>query len=190
MARNYNASTAADDEAQYLRRLGERIREARSRRGMTRRGLARESRVSERYLAQLEAGQGNISIALLRRVAQAMDMPLPDLVGEGPERPPELALLVQTLARLSPAELDEARHVLGQAFGAQLARDRQQRIALIGLRGAGKSTLGALLAARRGVAFVELDREVERGFGTSLGEISTFTARLPIAAPSARRSPR
>ena len=171
MVRNYNASEASSDEAQYLRRLGEHIREARSRRGMTRRSLARESRVSERYLAQLEAGQGNISIALLRRVAQAMDLPLPDLVGEGPERPPELALLIQTLSRLSPAELGEARRALGQALGAALARDRRQRIALIGLRGAGKSTLGARLAAERGVPFIELDREVERGFGTNLGEI-------------------
>jgi XRE family transcriptional regulator, aerobic/anaerobic benzoate catabolism transcriptional regulator len=171
MARNYNASEAAGDEARYLGRLGERIREARARHGMTRRSLARESQVSERYLAQLEAGQGNISIALLRRVARAMDMPLPELVGEGPERPPELALLIQTLSRLAPAELDEARRVLGQAFGARLTRDRRQRIALIGLRGAGKSTLGARLAAVRGVPFIELDREVERGFGTSLGEI-------------------
>jgi len=171
MVRNYNASDAAEDEARYLGQLGERIREARARRGMTRRSLARESRVSERYLAQLEAGQGNISIALLRRVAQAMSMPLPDLVGEGPEMPPELALLVQSLTRLSPAELDEARRVVGQAFGAQLARDRRQRIALIGLRGAGKSTLGARFAAAHGVPFIELDREVERGFGTSLGEI-------------------
>ncbi len=171
MVRNYNASDAAEGETQYLGRLGERIREARSRRGMTRRSLAHESGVSERYLAQLEAGQGNISIALLRRVARAMSMGLPELVRDEPEGPPELALLMQTLARLSPAELDAARHVLGERFGAALARDRRQRVALIGLRGAGKTTLGALLAAQRGVPFIELDREVERGFGTSLGEI-------------------
>src|SRR5690348_17532018 len=88
---------AAEGEAAYLGRLGERIREARARRGMTRKILARDSGVSERYLAQLEAGQGNISIALLRQVAHAMSLPLTDLVREGPDRPVELTLLIQTL---------------------------------------------------------------------------------------------
>src|SRR5579863_10226922 len=87
----------ADGEAEYLRLLGERIREARARRGMTRKILARDSGVSERYLAQLEGGQGNISIILLRQVAQAMGLPLSDLVREGPERPVELALLIEAL---------------------------------------------------------------------------------------------
>jgi len=158
-------------EAGFLRQLGERIREARARRGMTRKILARDSQVSERYLAQLESGQGNISIILLRQVAQAMGLDLSDLVRDGPERPLELVLLTQTLSRLSPQELGEARHLLSEAFGAAVASERRQRIALIGLRGAGKSTLGARLAAERGVPFIELDREVERGFGTNLGEI-------------------
>src|ERR1700726_4074740 len=95
-------------EADYLRLLGERIREARARRGMTRKILARDSTVSERYLAQLETGHGNISIILLRQIAQAMGLPLADLVRDGPERPVELALLLQTLERLSPAELQQA----------------------------------------------------------------------------------
>jgi XRE family aerobic/anaerobic benzoate catabolism transcriptional regulator len=138
---------------------------------MTRRILAHDAKVSERYLAQLEGGQGNISIALLRRVALAMGIGLGDLVREEPERPLELVLLVQTLARLAPAELAEARRIIAQAFGAEAARERGQRIAIIGLRGAGKSTLGARLAAARGVPFIELDREVERALGTSLGAI-------------------
>jgi XRE family transcriptional regulator, aerobic/anaerobic benzoate catabolism transcriptional regulator len=158
-------------EATFLGLLGDRIREARARRGMTRKLLARDSRVSERYLAQLEAGQGNISIALLRQVARAMGMPLADLVREEPERPLELTLLIETLSRLSAQELGAARSLLGNAFGAAVARARRQRIALIGLRGAGKSTLGARLAAARGVPFIELDREIERAFGTGLGEI-------------------
>src|ERR1041385_739259 len=82
-------------EAAYLRLLGERIREARARRGMTRKILARDSGVSERYLAQLEGGHGNMSIVLLRQVAQAMSLPLAELVREGPERPVELALLIE-----------------------------------------------------------------------------------------------
>ena len=96
---------AAEAHAPYLRMLGERVRNARARRGMTRKILARDSNVSERYLAQLESGQGNISIALLRQIAQAMSVPIADLVREGKERPIELTLLLQRLERLSPAEV-------------------------------------------------------------------------------------
>jgi XRE family aerobic/anaerobic benzoate catabolism transcriptional regulator len=162
---------AASDETEYLRALGERIREARARRGMTRKILARDSGVSERYLAQLESGQGNISIILLRQVAQAMGLPLADLVREGPERPVELALLLQALERLSPQEMQQARQLLSGVFGAAMAEGRRHRIALIGLRGAGKSTLGRGLAERLGVPFLELDREIERESGLELSEI-------------------
>jgi XRE family transcriptional regulator, aerobic/anaerobic benzoate catabolism transcriptional regulator len=158
-------------EAEYLRALGVRIREARARRGMTRKILARDSRVSERYLAQLEAGQGNISIALLRQIAHAMSLPLGDLVREGPDRPVELTLLIQTLSRLAPKDLAEARRLLSKAFGTAVDSERRHRIALIGLRGAGKSTLGALLARDMAAPFVELDREIERESGTNLGAV-------------------
>src|SRR5271157_2379465 len=92
-------STGTDpgSESDYLKLLGERVRETRERRGMTRKILARDSGVSERYLAQLETGHGNISILLLRQVAQAMGLPLAEIVREGPERPVELALLIQAL---------------------------------------------------------------------------------------------
>ena len=162
---------AENGEAAYLRALGERIREARARRGMTRKILARDSQVSERYLAQLEAGQGNISIALLRQVAHAMGLPLTDLVREGPDRPVELTLLIQTLSRLSAKELGQARALLSETFGAAVESERRHRIALIGLRGAGKSTLGARLAKEMDAPFIELDREIERESGTSLGVI-------------------
>jgi XRE family aerobic/anaerobic benzoate catabolism transcriptional regulator len=162
---------AASSEAEYLGRLGERIREARARRGMTRKILARDSGVSERYLAQLEAGQGNISIALLRQVAHAMSLPLTDLVREGPDRPVELTLLIQTLGRLSPKDLAQARRLLADAFGAAVASERRHRIALIGLRGAGKSTLGNALAESLDVPFIELDREIEREAGAGLSAI-------------------
>jgi XRE family transcriptional regulator, aerobic/anaerobic benzoate catabolism transcriptional regulator len=160
-----------EDGCEYLGMLGERIREARARRGMTRKILARDSRVSERYLAQLEAGQGNISIALLRQIAHAMGLPLGDLVREEPERPVELTLLIQTLARLAPKELAQARQLLSGAFGAAVDSERRHRVALIGLRGAGKSTLGALLARDLTVPFVELDREIERESGMRLAEV-------------------
>jgi XRE family transcriptional regulator, aerobic/anaerobic benzoate catabolism transcriptional regulator len=158
-------------EADFLRVLGERIRDGRARRGMARRVLARASGVSERYLAQLEAGQGNISIALLRRVARAMGMALTDLVREGPDPPVELGLLMETLSRLEPVELAAARALIERGFGPAEARGRNGRIALIGLRGAGKSTLGARLAQHLAIPFVELDRAVEHESGLSLAEL-------------------
>jgi XRE family transcriptional regulator, aerobic/anaerobic benzoate catabolism transcriptional regulator len=169
-AANTNAEVG-NGEAAYLRLLGDRIREARARRGMTRKILARDSKVSERYLAQLEAGHGNVSIVLLRQIAQAMGLPLVDLVREEPDRPVELTLMIQTLARLSPKELAQARRILAETFGAAVERERRHRIALIGLRGAGKSTLGAMLAKDLAVPFIELDREIERESGTSLSEV-------------------
>jgi XRE family aerobic/anaerobic benzoate catabolism transcriptional regulator len=158
-------------EADYLRLLGERIRAARARRGMTRKILARDSGVSERYLAQLETGHGNSSIILLRQVAQAMSLPLAELVREDPDHPVEFSLLVQSLARLDSKQLAQARKLMTESFGASMERGRRQRIALIGLRGAGKSTLGAKLAATLRIPFIELDREIERLAGMSLASL-------------------
>jgi XRE family transcriptional regulator, aerobic/anaerobic benzoate catabolism transcriptional regulator len=160
-----------NSQVSYLRLLGDRIRDARARRGMTRKILARDSNVSERYLAQLETGQGNISIVLLRQIARAMGMPLADLVREEPDRPVEFALLIQTLSRLQPKELAQARKLLTDIFGTVVESERRQRVALIGLRGAGKSTLGARLAKAKGAPFIELDREVERDSGITLAEV-------------------
>jgi len=159
------------DDNGYLRRLGERVREARARRGMTRKGLAQQSGVSERYLAQLESGKGNISIVLLRSIARAMNVPIVDLVREGPDRPVELTLLLQFLERLGPQDIREAHRALSTHFGAGAGHNRQHRIALIGLRGAGKTTLGRKLAERLDWPFVELGKEIERESGISLSEI-------------------
>ena len=164
-------SESESDQAAYLGLLGDRIRDGRARRGMTRKILARDSKVSERYLAQLETGLGNISILLLRQIARAMGLPLADLVREEPEGPVELTLLIQTLGRLQPPELSQARKLLTDTFGTVVESERRQRIALIGLRGAGKSTLGARLAKTKNVPFIELDREVERESGTTLSEV-------------------
>jgi XRE family transcriptional regulator, aerobic/anaerobic benzoate catabolism transcriptional regulator len=161
-------SLNGDTPAQYLRLLGERVRDARARHGMTRKMLAHDCGVSERYLAQLESGRGNLSIVLLRRVAAAIDVPLAELVSE--ELPPvEYAFVAERLRRLTSAELTEAAAILAKRFGDQAARE--ERIALIGLRGAGKSTLGMMLAKRLRWDFVELSREIEREAGVSVNEI-------------------
>src|SRR5689334_12171765 len=152
----------------YLRRLGERVRVLRNQRGMTRKALAQHAKVSERYLAQLEAGLGNGSIILLRRIARAIGLPVTQLVQEGADPALDMVLLSQFLERLPPAALAEARDMLLKSFSTPSEETRRKRIALIGLRGGGKSTLGKLLAGRLDVPFVELDREIEKRSGTTL----------------------
>ncbi len=155
----------------FLKLLGDRVREARARRGMTRKILARDSGVSERYLAQLEAGQGNISILLLRDIARALDVPLEALVYDGPEPPIDLVHTTAFLRSLPSDELAQARTLLVEHFGGVDLAARRGRVALIGLRGAGKSTLGAMLAERLEVPFLELDRLIEQESGVSLSAI-------------------
>jgi len=155
----------------YLHRLGERVRTLRNQRGMSRKVLAQHAKVSERYLAQLEAGLGNCSIVLLRRIARAIGLPVTQLVNEGADPALDLVLLTQFVERLPPDALSEARDLLLKRFGEPSEDLRQRRIALIGLRGGGKSTLGRLVAERLNVPFIELDREIERRSGASLSEI-------------------
>ena len=166
--------STGDDDAAFLTRLGDRVRELRARRGMTRKILAKDSGVSERYLAQLETGQGNASLGILRRVARALDVPLESVVTDTPDEPAELTQSVELLRRLGPGRLAEARALLLKTFGDADAAGRAGRIALIGLRGAGKTTLGAALADHLGVPFIELDREIERESGVSLATIFDF----------------
>jgi len=162
-------SNRTADEA-FLHALGERVRDARTRRGMTRRILAHDSGVSERYLAQLETGRGNISVLLLQRIAAVLNLPLTGLLQEDSGQAAEIALIGEFLQRLPAQKLPAVRSQLIRDYGTARA-DRMQRIALIGLRGAGKSTLGSRLAKALDAPFVELDREVEREAGTSLSEI-------------------
>ena len=168
--RSLPAKESAALETSYLAALGERVRGARGRRGLSRKLLAADSGVSERYLAQLEAGRGNASILLLRQIATALDLPLAELLAEDSADGAELALTTQFLRQLPRQKLAAVRSQLVRDYGS--AHDeRMKRVALIGLRGAGKSTLGAKLARLLGRPFVELDREIEREAGTSLSEI-------------------
>jgi XRE family transcriptional regulator, aerobic/anaerobic benzoate catabolism transcriptional regulator len=159
---------------EFLSTLGARVRDLRNRRGMTRKTLAHESDVSERHLAQLESGEGNISILLLRRVAAVLNISLGELFAPGEQEDHQGSSHKQTiwrlLERLPNHRLEEAAARLMREFGAEQDL-RLARIALIGLRGAGKSTLGGKLAAERNLPFIELDHEIEKDTGMPLGEI-------------------
>ena len=159
----------ATDDAAYLAQLGARVRRLRARRGMSRRILAAASGISERYLAQLETGKGNASILVLKAVATAMHVALDDLVDERAEQSVEYLLLRE---RLRAADDDELRRLAEGLAGTRTgAAPQPAHIALIGLRGAGKSTLGAALAKRLGMPFVELVQEIERAAGMAVSEI-------------------
>ena len=152
-----------------LAELGARLRAWRARRGITRRVLAADSGLSERFLADVESGKGNVSINSLESIARALSISILELLQDAAH--PALARIQDLLSNLDDGQLDQAREMLGSTFGFTESRGRERRIALIGLRGAGKSTLGAQLATARGVPFVELDREIEREAGTSMNEI-------------------
>jgi XRE family aerobic/anaerobic benzoate catabolism transcriptional regulator len=157
------------DHRATLAELGARVRAWRARRGMTRKQLASDSGLSERFLADVESGKGNVSINSLEAAARALNITILDLLQDAPR--PALARAQGLLSRLEDTQLDQAYSMLAATFGLSEAQGREQRIALVGLRGAGKTTLGAQLANGRGVPFIELDREIEREAGTSMNEI-------------------
>ena len=166
---NAVADTADQTANLTLTELGSRVRAWRARRGITRKALALDSGLSERFLADVESGRGNVSINSLEAVAHALNITVIDLLQDTPR--PALARTQALLGRLDDSQLDQAYALLGSTFGLGDAKGREKRVALIGLRGAGKSTLGARLALDHGVPFVELDREIEREAGTSMNEI-------------------
>jgi XRE family aerobic/anaerobic benzoate catabolism transcriptional regulator len=157
------------EERATLAELGARVRAWRARRGMTRKQLAQDSGLSERFLADVEGGKGNVSINSLEAAARALNITIIELLQDAPR--PALARVHDLLGRLDDTQLDLAYELMANSFGLADDEGRSNRIALIGLRGAGKSTLGAQLAQQRGVPFVELDREIEREAGTSMNEI-------------------
>ncbi len=160
---------AEHETSATLAELGGRVRAWRARRGMTRKALAADSGLSERFLADVESGKGNVSINSLAAAARALNITVIDLLQDAPR--PAFARTQALLGQLDDAQLDQANAWLGSTFGLGGALGRELRVALIGLRGAGKSTLGAQLASDRKVPFIELDREIEREAGTSMNEI-------------------
>ena len=156
----------------FLTELGTRARRLRARSGLTRRQLAKEADVSERHLANLETGTGNPSVQILRQVARALNCSVAELVGDESDESADWLLIRDLLRGRSTKELADARRALTDHFGLTGSSARRgDRIALIGLRGAGKSTLGRMLAEELHYPFVEVNREVERLAGCSPQEI-------------------
>ena len=161
-----------DPETGFLEQLGQRVRTMRALHGMSRKVLAKVSGISERYIAQLESGKGNVSIMLLRRVSDAMGAHLEDLIPAN-EPAPDWPVIRDLLRKAAPNQIAQAKDILsGQGSAASaLRRTPFAGIALIGLRGAGKSTLGKMLARKIGWSFVELNKEIEAQNGLSVAEI-------------------
>ena len=162
-------SNDSDPEAGFLEQLGQRVRTMRSLRGMSRKVLAKVSGISERYIAQLESGKGNVSIVLLRRVSNAMGAHLEDLI-PATEPAPDWPVLRDLLRKATPNQIAQAKEVLSGNGASAQRRMSFAGIALI-LRGAGKSTLGKILAKKIGWSFVELNKEIEAQNGLSVAEI-------------------
>jgi XRE family aerobic/anaerobic benzoate catabolism transcriptional regulator len=168
-------SAGTDAKDPFLAALGERTRALRARRGLTRKGLAKAAEVSERHLANVEMGVGNASVQFLRQLAVALNCSLAELVGDETASSPEWLMIRELLRGRSEPELVQARAALAAMFGAPASQaTRRGRIALIGLRGAGKSTLGRALAQAWKLPFVEINRSIEALAGCTLSEIHSL----------------
>ena len=159
---------------EFLTALGERVRALRARRGLTRKSLAAAADVSERHLANLEYGTGNASILILQQVANSLQCSLAELLGDVTTSNPEWLMIREQLAHADEVMIRCVRLSIDEMLGASAGQTRSQRVALIGLRGAGKSTLGQRLADDLGYPFVEVNREIETLAGCSVNEIQAL----------------
>lgn len=175
MPREADTAAAAEEKNPFLLGLGERVRSLRSRRGMTRKATALAANISERHMANLEYGVGNVSMLVLLQVSQALQCSMAELIGDVTTSSPEWLMLRELLQGRDEVTLRKAREaiasLLGDNSGADASVRRGGRIALIGLRGAGKSTLGRMLADDLDFPFVELSHEIEKFAGCSISEI-------------------
>lgn len=170
---------AVEQKSPALIALGDRVRALRARRGMTRKAVAQAAEISERYLANLEYGVGNASLLILQQVAGALQCSVAELIGDVTTSSPEWLLIREMLEHRGEPTLRRVRVAIGELLGTGGAHGegrtaRSGRVALIGLRGAGKSTLGRMLADDLGFAFVELSREIEQFAGCTIAEIQAL----------------
>ena len=154
--------------AQFAAEVGKLVRRGRAKRGITRRQLADDSGISERYLAQIESGEGNPSVIVLKAIADAFEMPVADLLPAEGSRSAAMSNIAEMLGHLPQSEWPAIAALIEQRVHESTAAERGRRIALVGLRGAGKSTLGKMLAEKLGYPFVELNRVVEQEYGASV----------------------
>ncbi len=173
--RRLRTSSGATDDNQsnpFLRALGQRVRSSRDRSGITRKALSIAAGVSERHLANLEYGEGNVSVLVLDQVASALHCSLAELIGDFTTTSPEWLMIRSLLENRDEQTLHKARLAIGQMLGALASSESNgTRIALIGLRGAGKTTLGQMLARELDFPFVELSRQIENFAGCTTAEI-------------------
>ena len=156
----------------FLIALGERLKLLRARRGLTRKALAKLAEVSERHVANVESGVGNASIQFLRQLCAVLNCSLAEMTGDETTSSPDWLMIREVLRGRNEAELAQARTALADLFESPVSEiSRRQRIALIGLRGAGKSSLGRLLAAQLHVPFIELSSQIEQLAGCGIAEI-------------------
>ncbi len=163
-----DSDAAGRTDAAFAGEIGRLVRLGRAKRGMSRRQLAQESGTSERYLAQIESGAGNPSVLVMRAIADALEIPLFELLPSTGGLAAPYARIIDLLGRASPGDLSSIAEGIERRIDQAAATDRERRIALVGLRGGGKSTLGKMLADKLGVPFIELNRMVEQEYGASM----------------------
>ena len=172
MANSFDARESADapgrGDTAFAAEIGRMVRLGRAKRGMSRRQLAQASGTSERYLAQIEGGAGNPSVLVLRAIADALEMPMFELLPQTGGVAAPYARIIDLLGRVPPSDLAAIADSIERQIAHIAAADRGRRIGLVGLRGAGKSTLGKLLADKLGVPFIELNRKVEQEYGATV----------------------
>ncbi|MGO8781450.1 MAG: shikimate kinase, partial [Rhodomicrobium sp.] len=167
---NSSRHNSADDAeiARLLAMVGERVKSGRARMGISRRMLGEKSGVSQRYLAQLESGQGNISIGLLLRIAGALNLRIEWLVSEEDPWTSENVMISSLVHSATRAQRERILEIL---MPENPSLRRAGRIAFIGLRGAGKSTLGRMAAGELGLPFKELNEDIEEASGMAASEV-------------------
>lgn len=175
MSKSVPVETTEEAKDPFLVALGDRVRQLRGRRGMTRKATAEAAGISERHLANLEYGIGNASILVLLQVSKALQCSLAEMLGDVTTSSPEWLMIRELLEGRDEATMYRVRSAIGELIGTTTGHaNESQRIALIGLRGAGKSTLGKMLAQELGYAFVELSTEIEKFAGCTVAEIQAL----------------